>query len=65
LPDLCSALDEAWHILREKAAATAEIPHGALDAKSPLRLAVDYRKMVRSNLRRLSERSNVRQARSG
>jgi hypothetical protein len=45
-----AALDEAWRILA--------------DAKSPLGLAVDYRKMVRSNLRRLSPGSSVREARS-
>jgi len=56
-----SAVDEAWHILTEKAAATAEIPHHVLDAKSPLELAVDYRRMVRSNLRRLSARSRARE----
>lgn len=48
-----SALDEAWRILTEKTAATAEIPQRVLNAKSPLVIAVDYRKMVRSNLRRL------------
>jgi hypothetical protein len=48
-----SALDEAWRILVEKTTATTEIPERLLDAKSPLGLAVDYRKMVRSNRRRL------------
>lgn len=52
-----SALDEAWRILVEKTAATADIPWRVLDARSPIELAVDYRKMVRSNLRRLSARS--------
>ena len=47
------ALDEAWHILTEKTSATAEIPH-VLYTRSPLMLAVLYRKLVRSNLRRLS-----------
>jgi hypothetical protein len=51
------AMDEAWRILAEKTAATAEIPDRVIEAKSPLTLAVDYRKMVRSNLRRLSARS--------
>jgi hypothetical protein len=50
-----SALDEAWHILVEKTAATAEISH-MLYTRSPLMLAVAYRKLVRSNLRRLSAR---------
>jgi hypothetical protein len=59
-----AALDEAWRILAEKTTATAEIPKRVLDAKSPLGLAVDYRKMVRSNLRRLSPGSSVREARS-
>jgi hypothetical protein len=36
----------------------AEIPQRVLDVKSPLTLAVDYRKMVRSNLRRLSARND-------
>jgi len=54
-----SALDEAWRILAEKTTATAEIPQRVFKAKSPLGLAVDYRKMVRSNLRRLSERTTV------
>ena len=54
-----SALDEAWRILAEKAAATAEIPQHMLNARSPLELAVHYRKMVRGNLRRLSETCNV------
>lgn len=49
-----SALDEVWHILNEKTAATAELPQHLLGAKSPLELAVDYRRMVRNNLRRLS-----------
>jgi hypothetical protein len=53
-----SALDEAWRILVEKSAAMAEIPQRVLDVKSPLTLAVDYRKMVRSNLRRLSARND-------
>ena len=57
-----SALDEAWRILAEKSAATAEIPRRVLDAQSPLTLAVDYRKMVRNNLRRLSVRSNAGEA---
>jgi hypothetical protein len=50
-----SALDEAWHILAEKTTATAEIPH-MLFTRSPLMLAMAYRKLVRSNLRRLSAR---------
>jgi len=50
-----SALDEAWHILAEKTTATAEIPH-MLFTRSPLMLALAYRKLVRSNLRRLSAR---------
>jgi len=49
-----SALDEAWRIVTEKAAATTEIPQRVLEARSPLALAVGYRRMVRSNLRRLS-----------
>ncbi|HET7886512.1 MAG TPA: hypothetical protein VFL62_09830 [Bradyrhizobium sp.] len=53
-----SALDEAWHILNEKTAATAEIPQHMLGAKSPLELTVDYRRMVRSNLRRLLVQSS-------
>ena len=48
-----SALDEAWRILAEKAAATAEVPH-MLSTRSPLMLAVAYRRLVRKNLRRLS-----------
>jgi hypothetical protein len=49
-----SAVDEAWRILTEKAAATADIPQRVLETRSPLALAVGYRKMVRQNLRRLS-----------
>jgi hypothetical protein len=48
-----SALDETCRILVEKTSATAEIPH-ELYTRSPLMLAVVYRKLVRSNLRRLS-----------
>ena len=48
------AMDEAWRIVTEKAAATAEIPKRVVEARSPLALAVGYRKMVRHNLRRLS-----------
>ena len=48
-----SALDETWRIAVEKPAATAEIPEHVLYATSPLILAVGYRKMVKSNLRRL------------
>jgi hypothetical protein len=59
-----SALDEAWRILAEKTAATAEIPQHILGAKSPLELTVDYRRMVRGNLRRLSTQSNRREAKS-
>ena len=44
--------------MAEKTAAMAEIPQGMLDAKSPLTLAVGYRKSVRSDLRRLSVRSD-------
>jgi hypothetical protein len=58
------ALDEAWRILAEKTAATVEIPERLLEAKSPLGLAVDYRKMVRSNLRRLSAGRKARRATS-
>ena len=47
-------MDEAWHILTEKAAATADIPQRLLETRSPLALAVGYREMVRQNLRRLS-----------
>jgi len=47
-------MDEAWRILNEKAAATADIPQRLLETSSPLVLAVGYRKMVRQNLRRLS-----------
>jgi hypothetical protein len=47
------ALDEAWRIVAEKSAATAEIPQHMLYARLPLALAVVYRKMVRTNLRRL------------
>jgi hypothetical protein len=57
-----SALDEGWRILAEKTAATAEIPQRVLDAKSPLTLAVGYRKMVRSNLHRLSATGSAREA---
>ncbi len=49
-----TAMDEAWRILTEKAAATAELPQHALNATSPLALFVDYRRTVRSNLRRLA-----------
>jgi len=49
-----SAIDEAWRILSEKTAATAEIPQRLLQTRSPLVLTVGYRKMVRQNLRRLS-----------
>lgn len=49
-----SALDEAWRIVAEKAAATADFPQRVLEGNSPLGLAVHYRKMVRGNLRRLS-----------
>jgi hypothetical protein len=48
-----AALDEAWRIFAEKTAAAAEVPHLVL-TRSPLMLAVIYRKLVRSNLRRLS-----------
>jgi hypothetical protein len=48
-----SALDEVWRIVVEKTTATAEIPEHVLYARSPLILAVGYRKAVRSNLRRL------------
>jgi hypothetical protein len=50
-----SALDEMLRIVVEKTAATAEIPQHLLYARSPLILAVGYRKMVRSNLRRLRQ----------
>jgi hypothetical protein len=53
------ALDESWRILAEKTAATAELPWRVLDASAPLRLAVDYRKRVRSNLRRLASPSST------
>ena len=56
------AVDEAWRIVTEKAAATAEIPQRMLEARSPLVLAVGYRKMVRHNLRRLSVRSTRQEA---
>jgi hypothetical protein len=59
-----SALDEAWRILVEKVAATAEIPQHMLNARSPLVLAVNYRKTVRANLRRLSARHNVHETES-
>ena len=49
-----SALDEASRIVVEKAAATTDIPR-ALYARSPLMLTVVYRKLVRSNLRRLAQ----------
>jgi hypothetical protein len=48
-----SALDEASRILAEKFAATADLPR-SLATRSPLILTVGYRKMVRSNLRRLT-----------
>jgi hypothetical protein len=54
-----TALDEALRIVVEKTAATAEIPEHLLLGRSPLRLAVAYRKIVRSNLRRLSETPSV------
>ena len=53
------ALDEAWRILVEKAAATANVPQHVLDARSPLVLVMNYRKMVRGNLRRLSAKRNL------
>ena len=59
-----SAVDEAWRILAEKTTATLEIPRRVLDAKSASGLAVDYRKMVRSNLRRLSVRDDARESQS-
>ena len=49
-----SALDEASHIMVEKAAATADIPR-SLYTRSPLMLTVVYRKLVRGNLRRLAQ----------
>jgi len=49
-----SGMDEAWRIVSEKAAATADIPQRLLQTRSPLVLTVGYRKMVRQNLRRLS-----------
>jgi len=48
------ALDESWRILAEKTGATAEIPWRMVEVLTPLKLAVDYRKRVRSNLHRLS-----------
>ena len=48
-----SALDEASRIMAEKVAATTDIPQ-ALYTRSPLMLTVTYRKLVRSNLRRLT-----------
>jgi len=59
-----SALDEARRILVEKAAATAEIPQHMLNARSPLVLAVNYRKLVRANLRRLSVERNPHETKS-
>lgn len=53
-----SALDEAWRILVEKTAATAEIPQHVVHGRSPLRQAVAYRKIVRNNLRRLRRAPN-------
>ena len=50
-----SALDEASRIMVEKVAATTDIPR-ALYTRSPLMLTVTYRKLVRSNLRRLATR---------
>ena len=50
-----SALDEASRIMVEKVAATTNIPR-ALYTGSPLMLTVTYRKLVRSNLRRLTMR---------
>jgi len=60
-----SAADEAWRILLEKAAATIEIPQRVLDTRSPLALAVDYRKRVRNNLRRLSAGGDLAGGASG
>ena len=57
------AMDEAWRILNEKAAATADIPQRLLQTRSPLVLTVGYRKMVRQNLRRLS--ASVHETTSG
>jgi hypothetical protein len=59
-----AALDEAWHILTEKTAATAEIPH-VLYSRSPLMRAAVYRKSVRSNLRRLSASRKELEHKSG
>jgi len=56
------AMDEAWRIVTEKAAATAEIPKRVVEATSPLALAVGYRKKVRHNLRRLSAPRTLRDA---
>jgi hypothetical protein len=50
-----SALDEASRIMVEKVAATTDIPR-ALYTRSPVMLTVTYRKLVRSNLRRLAMR---------
>ena len=50
-----SALDEASRIVVEKVAATTDVPR-ALYTRSPLMLTVTYRKLVRSNLRRLATR---------
>ena len=52
------ALDESSRMMVEKVAATTDI-HRALCTRSPLMLTVTYRKLVRSNLRRLAtNRSN-------
>ena len=48
-----SAVDEATRIIVEKFSATADLPR-SLATRSPLMLTVVYRKMVRSNLRRLA-----------
>lgn len=48
-----AALDEAWRITVEKTAATAEIPQHLVHMRSLLMLPVVYRRLVRSNLRRL------------
>jgi hypothetical protein len=48
------ALDEACRIVTEKAVAMGETSVRAARGKWPLTMALDYRRTVRSNLRRLS-----------
>jgi hypothetical protein len=48
------ALDEALRIVVEKSLATAELHQHVLRARSPLFLAITYRRLVRNNMRRLT-----------